>query len=951
MNQSKIERFILILYSIYGLCMFLISIELDWESWVSFLMLTDLAVSWFVYIGGFRDYRSRAIIITCGMQISMLLYATHVENPFSALAIFIMFVIITGLYGILDIFFLTAFSALFLLFYHAVITHTIRFTTVGDTIQTLIQLGNVFLVEYVVYYWVRNRNESNVQLLKNIETLKEAERSKDDFLANVSHEIRTPINTICGMSEMVLREEDCQKMKEDVFSIQTAGRNLLSVVSDILDFSELQSGKVELEEEAYNITSTINDIINMSMAKKSEKSIELVVDCDANIPCGLLGDEKKIRRVIMNLVDNAIKFTNDGCVSIVISYRRESYGINLSVAVRDTGIGMKEESLEKLFTSFNQVDTRRNRQEGGIGLGLAISQAIVQKMDGIITVKSRFGKGTMVKFVIPQKVLDERPITQVQNRERLKVAVYIDMEQFEMVAIRDEYSSNIRHMAEQLDVKCQVCRNLAELKRREEHEQFTHIFISLVEYKEDAAYFDGLSLRTKVIIVIDRPDEKYIANTNILRIYKPFYILPIVSVLNGDAEAEQGGKRIRSGKFVAPTAHILVVDDNAMNLKVIEGLLGNYQIKVTTATSGREALEKIEQADYDFVFMDHMMPEMDGVETLHRIRKKVGTYYRKVPVIALTANAIAGTRERFLTEGFADFLEKPIEVSVLERVLKRNLAEEKLIPVEVQKRRMAAAEGGAGNEERPVGDEAPDESAGEKKAGSEEAYDGGEAPEESFAVGDLDVQKGILYCGGLENYQKILERYSERGDENLKQLQDFFEKQDWENYTIAVHGIKSAMLSIGAIQLSEMAKKLEQAGKADDIASILQDHETLAEEYQHVIKLLREYTGVGPAEEKAPENQEKASEDQDKELPVLQDEELLQRMQLLEDAMFALDGKAMLALLAELQNYQYCGTSLREPLMPVCRKVEMSDYMSAMDVIKKLRERLRDNGEGGGQKC
>lgn len=495
-------------------------------------------------------------------------------------------------------------------------------------------------------------------------------------------------------------------------------------------------------------------------------------------------------------------------------------------------------------------------------------------------------------------------------------------------------------------MRCQVCRNLAELKRREDYEHFTHIFISLVEYQKDQAYFDGLSLRTRVIIVIDRADEKYITNTNILRIYKPFYILPIVSVLNGGIESERGGKRIRSGKFVAPAAHILVVDDNAMNLRVIEGLLGNYQIKVTTATSGREALEKIEEADYDFVFMDHMMPEMDGVETLHRIRKKVGTFYRKVPVIALTANAVAGTRERFLAEGFADFLEKPIEVSVLERVLKRNIAEEKLIPAEVQDQREAAEERPVEKEklveeEKPVD---PEEPVKKKPAAGEEAVERERAEGEAFVVGDLDVQKGTLYCGGLENYQKILERYSERGEENLDQVEEFFGKQDWENYTIAVHGIKSAMLSIGAIRLSELAKKLEMAGKAADIAYILENHGAMAEEYRRVMKMLKEYTGMGPAEEKAPESQEK-------ELPVLEDEELLQKMQELEAAMFALDGEKMLGLLTELQNYQYCGVSLREPLVPVRRKVEMSDYMSAMDVMKKLRERLRENKEGGGGKC
>ena len=251
-----------------------------------------------------------------------------------------------------------------------------------------LQIGALLVIEGVTYYLIRLRKATEAELLENITELEKAQRSKDDFMANVSHEIRTPINTISGMSEMVLREDISPTVRENVFDIQTAGRNLQSIVSDILDFSELESGKMELVEEPYNITSTINDIINMSLAKKGDKPIEIIVDCDASIPCNLLGDEIKLRRVVMNLVNNAIKFTNEGCVTISFGCRREAYGINLVVKVKDTGIGIEEENLEKLFTSFNQVDTKKNRMEGGIGLGLAIANAIVMKMGGFITVSS-----------------------------------------------------------------------------------------------------------------------------------------------------------------------------------------------------------------------------------------------------------------------------------------------------------------------------------------------------------------------------------------------------------------------------------------------------------------------------------------------------------------------------------------------------------------------------------
>lgn len=573
---------------------------------------------------------------------------------------------------------------------------------------------------------------------------------------------------------------------------------------------------------------------------------------------------------------------------------------------------MKEESIEKLFTSFSQVDTKRNRQEGGIGLGLAISQTLAQSMGGVITVKSRYGKGTSVKVVIPQKVLDDRPIVYIREKERLNAAVYIDMEQFHMMEIRDAYMENIHGIAEQLQAKCQVCRNFAELKRRQLREGFSHIFISGVEYRAESAYFDELAGQVKVVIVIDPKEEKDIKNPAICRIYKPFYILSIASAINGDAR--------RTNAFVAPDAHVLVVDDNEMNLQVAESLLERYQIRVTKAASGREALEKMEAVNYDIVFMDHMMPEMDGVETLHRIRSKAGTYYHKVPVVALTANAIAGARKRFLDEGFTDFLEKPIEVSVLTRVLRRNLPQEKICPV------------------NDVSDVSDASDASDSK------------PEEQIEVTDeklqLDTQVGLLYCGGEEGYRKVLVGYSQTGDENREKIEQLFAKEDWKNYTIAVHGIKSAMLSIGATHLSGLAKELEAAGKNKDISYIKENHAKMVEEYRCVIEKLKASSFVGeqtPA--KNSEEQERITDAE--QLPLLADNVFEQCIQEFERAVYELDDAQMFAVLEELERYQYAGAALKETLFAVRRKVERSDYMSALDVLLKQRERLQNSARGG----
>ena len=702
--------------------------------------------------------------------------------------------------------------------------------------------------------------------MDTIEELEKAENSKDDFVANVSHEIRTPINTICGMSEVILNEELPFYVKEKVLDIQRAGRNLMGSVSDILDFSELQSGELEIEEEAYNISSTINDVIHMAMAYMNDKKIELIVDCDPNIPCELLGDEKKLRRVILQLMDNAIKFTETGCVTLKIGYRKEAYGINLSVTVKDTGIGIKEENLEKLFTSFHQVDTSRKRHEGGLGLGLAISYALIQKMGGTITVKSKWGKGTAIRFVVPQKILDETPIVSLQNKSHINAATYIDMEQFEMSEIRDEYSNMILNMAEKLKGKCQVCRNFSELQRRNEKEHFSHIFISIMEYRENRTFFDKLAKESNVVVMLEYKDEKEITNPQLQKIYKPFYILTIVSALNGAKRKMNPINSDGRTKIETKDVHVLIVDDNTMNIRVAEEMLATYKIKVTKAFSGKEALEKIVSMDYDFVFMDHMMPEMDGVECFHRIRQKSGTYYHNVPIIALTANAVAGTREMLLKEGFDDFLEKPIERSVLERVLKRNLAPEKII----EKNKVQDEKEHLVKEDKEVCEKKEMQNYEEEKSLKEERklcekQDGEKKSPDQWlrtleSLG-VDVEKALIYCNGKEAYYKILQGYCKEEEKLLKKAEEYFETKDWKNYTILVHGIKSAMYSIGAISVSELAKELEMAGKREDTAYILKHHEEMAERYREFFIKLKD-SGIleGTSEKKTKEFKERTNQ-------------------------------------------------------------------------------------------
>lgn len=937
-NQRNTERSVILFYSLYTFSLCFGAARQGWDTWIIGFLLADAAAAWVFFLSKYKNFRTRATLTAALIQLSLVLYATHKESLTSVIPTFMALSVLVAFYGYTKLLWLTVASLSLVLFYHGVITGTLYSPQGENLLHLLTQAGNIFCLEYVVYIWMKRQNENNNEIYNIIEALVDAEQSKDDFLSNVSHEIRTPVNTICGMSELALRENDLEKMRDEIFDIRDAGRNLMTLVSDILDFSQLQQGKINLEEEAYNITSTINDIINMAMARKGSKQIELIVDCAADIPSGLLGDEKKIRRVIMNLVDNAVKFTSEGCVSIQIHTRKENYGVNLCVSVKDTGIGMSEESLEKLFESFSQADTRRNRQEGGIGLGLAIARALVLKMGGTITVRSRLGKGTVLRFVVPQKVLNEEPIARAMDREHINAATYIDMEQFHMTFIRDEYMDNIMHMQQQLQVKCHMCRNFAELKRRESHEQFSHIFISMAEYLADQSYFDELSKRTKLILVIDRPDEKRLSNPNLLRLYKPFYILPVVSILNGSTGSEGGRQMVRPERFTAPGVHVLVVDDNLMNIRVIEGLLKEYQIKVTYATSGREALKLVENASYDFIFMDHMMPEMDGIETMHRIRNKVGLYYQKVPIIALTANAAPGNREMFLEEGFDDFVAKPVETSVLERVLRRNLPEEKLdFRTEPAARR-----------ETSSGKTASGETSSGKTSSGDSSFETS-AAEESFIVGDLDVRQALLYCGSKKQYLDILSACVSKGPDERRLLEQLFKQRDWTNYVIKVHALKSTMHSIGAASLASMAKALEMAGKKEDTGYILRHHGEMIAEHCRVMAELEQCPLLPvslPDEKNTGDENMPEPETAPSGLPELDAQTFDRLFTELEDAAYALDGTQMLTVLSELQKYRYGGILLHEKLEPVRKKIEMSDYMPALEMVSAIRQNPKNTEEG-----
>jgi signal transduction histidine kinase/CheY-like chemotaxis protein/HPt (histidine-containing phosphotransfer) domain-containing protein len=789
------------------------------QHWLFFAAcIAGIILCWGVCLKRYRSPRMRAYVVTAVYLVIFVWYgkmATSIAQMFVPFGIFLALI---GLFLKKELLAATVAIQVALIVYHLFWIHTPGM----DDPETLYMAGKQFIAILVMVYLSNYLSRENVkireQLMDTIDTLKKTEHSKDEFMANVSHEIRTPLNTICGMSELLLSGELTRKAREEVFDIQVAGRNLQSIVSDVLDYSELESGKISLVEESYNFSSIMNDVLNMAIAQNEDKDLELIVDCDAKIPCGLIGDSEKIRRIMSAVINNAIKYTEQGCVVISVESRKEEYGVNLIINVKDTGIGMDAHTRENLFFSYNQVDTKKNRSRDGIGLGLGITKKFVDMMSGFISVESEPGKGSEFRIVIPQRVEDDRSMLTVKNDKDIRVISYINQEKYGMEQIRDSYLNCIEHMAEQLGVKYAFGQNLNDTKRRIANSRFTHLFLTMDEFREDPDYFKELSYKMSVILVLNRRENQE-PEGNFLRIYKPFYSLSVGVAINGERLVQRmDGSHHFNRRFTAPEASVLVVDDNIMNLKVMEGLLRPYGLRLFTAESGPEAVRQLERTKVDLVFMDHMMPQMDGVEAFHRIRQKQGAYYQSVPIVALTANAIGGAREMFLEEGFSDFVAKPVEISNLERVLKQYLPSEKIIYQE-KIHEVAVTETAAADEEMV----------------SEEQVSIKEPPVKPMQP-KIDRETGLMYMGDSEeDYYEILRIYYESNLENKEQIERLYEEKNWAEYAVMVHALKSTSLTIGAGTLSTFAKQQEQAAKQEDEQQIVAGHEEMMAEYADIL--------------------------------------------------------------------------------------------------------------------
>ena len=508
--------------------------------------------------------------------------------------------------------------------------------------------------------------------------------AKSEFLANMSHEIRTPMNAIIGLNDIIMEECEDTEIYSYAKDVQSAARNLLTIINDILDLSKVEAGKMELVEVNYYIKGMADEIIGIMDMAASQKGLILKYECDQTIPCRYSGDDGRIKQILLNIISNAIKFTKKGYVRAYITGKpgKNEDEELLTFCVEDTGCGIHEEDLNKIFEDFRQVDSKRNRSVEGTGLGLAIVKQLVDLMNGTIQVESIYGTGTTVTITIPQKIVDRQPVSQMQ-----------------------ELPQTIQKVTDM---------------------------------------------------------------------------------------------------FTAPGLKVLIVDDNVINRKVARSFLKNYAFDLTEAESGPESIERVRNDRYDVIFMDHMMPDMDGVEAVEIIRRDCGENGTAPVIIALTANAMEGMREHFLEHGFQDFIAKPLDRSELNQLLLRWVPEKYRQSEYVEE------------ELKPL-----DPSV--------------------FQIDGVDMDAAMkYYSGSEEGFVELLDLYCIDGKRKTELLHEVVES-DVFRYQIEVHGLKSASANIGAMEVSAMAREQENAAVQGDMECIHSKFPLLMAKYETLLENIKDF--------------------------------------------------------------------------------------------------------------
>ncbi len=826
---------ILLTYTIFSVILIAESLLLGWEIWALILIVIGVIAGWIIHIQQRFTEQIRIWIMSILIMFTFFFYGSHKTSAFDTVAVMSVVMILFTMTGIRSlitflqiVYYITFGYSLASLYFAGETFDALVITRSALHVATVTAVA--WISRTIISKWLQVLNRSRDE----IEQLTSATNRLNDFLANVSHEIRTPINAVIGLTGVCIEGEQNEERVQSLISVRNAGHRVADQIGDILDYSEIDSGRLANNFEDYMLSSVLNDLM-MEIRPYKPDSIELVIDVDPAIPSIMNSDINKLKKILRHLIMNGLKYTNEGGVYVRISVAEEPYGVNLMIEVTDTGIGMDDEQSERIYDGFYQADSGRSRQVGGLGLGLSIVSGFVSSLGGFMMINSSSGKGTTVKVSIPQKVIDPNGCMSVRDPDHLCLGAFLHFEKYKNPNVREYYNQMVRHIVGGLGVQMHRVDNAESLRKLVSSVNLTHLFVADEEYLSATAEIEKLASKVLVIVVANE-SFKLVRGSKCRIMEKPFYCFPVVSVLNTDLSHIETVEE----QMYCRGVRALVVDDEPMNLSVARSIFKRYGMIVSTASSGMDSVELCREREYDIVFMDHMMPGMDGVEAMKQIRSVRSGARKDMPIVALTANAVSSAKEMFLSVGFDGFVSKPVETMELERVLKRVLPKsaityEKPEPTENKAAGKDAVQGANSGE---VGDVLTEESAELK------AY-------EKLRNYGFDTHLGMEYCqNDDELYESLLKQFVTEYPAKREKIEKFFLEKDHKNYEIYVHALKSTAKMIGNMALSEQAKDLEFAAKDRNAAYIESHHNALVHAYETTMQRIAMVYEMNTDEEK-----------------------------------------------------------------------------------------------------
>ena len=675
--------------------------------------------------------------------------------------------------------------------------------------QLLLVSSLISFIVVIMYHTIENPDVKMINALNLAkDTAEKANRAKSDFLSSMSHEIRTPLNAIVGFSECIKNADSLEEAKEDASDVITASNTLLEIVNGILDISKIEAGKLELVETDYDVKKLFKEIVRLIQARIGDKQLDFKVNIAEDIPNVLYGDHANVKKIVINLLTNAVKYTEQGYVSLDVKCVNKNGVCRLFISVKDSGRGIKQEDMSKLFTKFQRVEEDRNTTIEGTGLGLAITKQLVDMMNGNIVVNSQYGEGSEFKVAIDQRISKAK----IETEEKVEETIDLSGKK---ILIVDDNQLNIKvveKILKQYNPEIETAESGMEcLEKIKSGKEYDLILLDdmmpkmrgrevLIKLKQEPKY------KTPTIALtanaINGMKEQYLKDGFDDYLAKPIDKEELNRILTKYLKKDSSKKTNEdNSNEQATTKRVLLVDDNKINIDIAKNFLKEYNFTIESCLSGKECLNLIKSGkEYDLIFVDIMMPEMDGIELFKLLKSEVKFNGK---IVALTADAVDGAKEKYSNIGFDGYIPKPINKKVLNDVITNVLNEKNETPKEEPKVTVKS--------------------------------------EEYLKENGVDIDKSLELLGDINTYNDLVKEFMATIKEKANQLNDYRMKQDMDNYAIIVHGLKSDSRYLGFTKLAEIALEHEMRSKNKDIGYINDHFALLLNEITKVVGTINKY--------------------------------------------------------------------------------------------------------------